>query len=243
MAERCLEICVDDPRGLEVACNAGADRIELCAALALGGLTPSPGLMAHAVDCPVPVYVMIRPRAGDFVYTPDEVRTMLADIERVHSFGLDGVVLGASLPDGRLDASVLGVLCSAAQGMGKTLHRAFDLVPDLGEALDIAVALGFERVLTSGGQRNVLHGLKALERIVALAGERITIMPGSGVTPANIGLILDSLDVREVHASASVDRGPVAGRAMELGFESADRRLTDGATVAALKQALCLPRD
>jgi copper homeostasis protein len=146
-----LEICVADAASLEAAIEGGADRIELCSALELGGLTPSPGLMRLAAQAPIPVYAMIRPRAGDFVFSAREGEIMLADIEAVGGAGLAGVVLGASLPDGRLDEALLSRLHGHARGLGTTLHRAFDLVPDRPAALEAAIALGFERILTSGG--------------------------------------------------------------------------------------------
>ena len=112
-----LEVCVDDAAGIAAAVEGGADRIELCAALGVGGLTPSAGLIALAADVALPVMAMIRPRAGDFVWAEDEVRAMLAEIEAVRGAGLAGLVIGASLPDGRLDARVLSRLVEAAQGV------------------------------------------------------------------------------------------------------------------------------
>ena len=119
-----LEVCVDDALGLAEALAGGANRVELCAALAVGGLTPSVGLMALAARCGVPVMAMIRPRTGDFVYSPAEVSVMRADIQAVRQAGLAGVVIGASLTDGRLDPVVLADLMAGAQEMDVTLHRA-----------------------------------------------------------------------------------------------------------------------
>ena len=126
-----IEVCVDSAASLSAAVAGGADRVELCAALALGGLTPSAGFMAQAAGYGVPVLAMIRPRAGDFVFSTDEVAQMLTDIAAARAAGLAGVVLGASLPDGRLDRDMLAQLMRAAKGMDCTLHRAFDLTPDL----------------------------------------------------------------------------------------------------------------
>ncbi len=147
-----LEVCVGDPESLIAAIEGGADRIELCSALELGGLTPTPGLMALAARAPVPVYAMVRPRGGDFVFSSSEREAMRADIAGVRAAGLAGVVLGAS-PDGTLDGETLADLVQASAGLGTTLHRAFDLVPDIGDAVETAVALGFERILTSGRPR------------------------------------------------------------------------------------------
>jgi len=140
MADILLEVCVDDIAGLEAAIEGGADRIELCSALALGGLTPSPGLMSAAQRSPVPCYAMIRPRAGGFVYSAAEIDIMTNDIYFAASSGLAGVVFGASLPDGRLDAETLITLSNAIGSMPRTLHRAFDLVPDMAEAIRLDVS-------------------------------------------------------------------------------------------------------
>lgn len=131
-----LEVCVDDPEGLSAALEGGAERIELCGALALGGLTPSPGLMAIAARASVPVFAMIRPRAGGFVYTEAEIEVALADIAAVRRAGLAGIVLGVTLPDGRLDRAAISRLRDAADGLPMVLHRAIDVTPDIEEALE-----------------------------------------------------------------------------------------------------------
>ncbi|MGL5010398.1 MAG: copper homeostasis protein CutC, partial [Paracoccaceae bacterium] len=140
MADILIEICVDDAPGLAAAIAGGADRIELCAALALGGLTPSAGFRQHAASAPIPVYPMIRPRPGDFTFTDAEITLMEHDIVTARSLGLAGVVLGASHPDGTLDTNTLARLITAAGPLGLTLHRAFDLTPDPIAALDTAIS-------------------------------------------------------------------------------------------------------
>lgn len=227
---------MDSAGGLAQAVAGGADRIELCAALALGGLTPSVGLIAAAARCGVPVVAMIRPRAGDFVWSGAEVAMMEAEIAAVRAAGLAGVVLGASLPDGRLDAQVLRRLVAAAQGLERVLHRCFDLAPDLEEALERAVGLGFHRILTSGGAITAEAGAARIASLLARAAGRITVMPGSGVTPANGGL-LKGLGIAEIHASCSVSI-PVSGRAVEMGFAPPVLRRTDAEAVRALRRAL-----
>lgn len=229
-----LEVCVDSVAGVEAAVAGGADRIELCAALEVGGLTPSVGLMRVAAGCGVPVYAMIRPRAGDFVFAGAEVAAMLADIDAAREAGLAGVVLGASLPDGRLDAAILQRLVDRAQGMGLTLHRAFDLVPELGEAVEVAVRLGFERILTSGQAETAVAGVGVLEQVFALAAGRIAVMPGGGVSAETVGILRDRLALREVHGSCSVVvQGE--GRVQALGFNGPRLRRTDAGRVRALK--------
>ena len=231
-----LEVCVDTAEGLAEAVAGGADRIELCAALALGGLTPSAGLIALAVRCGVPVVAMIRPRAGDFVWSETEVDMMEAEIAAMRAAGLHGVVLGASYPDGRLDLDVLRRLVAASAGMELVLHRAIDLTPDMGAALEEAVALGFHRILTSGGEVTAEAGAARIAALVAQAAGRITVMPGSGVNPQNAAA-LKGLGISELHASCSAQT-PVTGRAVEMGFAPPVQRQTHADAVRALKTAL-----
>lgn len=238
MHEILLEVCVDDAEGLAAAVAGGADRIELCSALAVGGLTPSAGLMAHAKPPPVPVYAMIRPRPGDFVFAQTELDIMRHDIDAARAANLAGVVLGASRPDGRLDTRILTKLAGHAAGLGMTLHRAFDLVPDFGEAISLAADLGFERILTSGGARSAPEAVDTLVELIELAAGRLSIMPGSGLTPETIGAILPRLAVTEVHASCSVREPAKNRRAIELGFAPPERRRTDEATVRTMKERL-----
>ena len=231
-----LEVCVDTAAGLAEAVAGGADRIELCAALALGGLTPSAGLIAMAAGCPVTVMVMIRPRAGDFVWTEAEVGMMEAEIAAARAAGLAGVVLGASLADGRLDVAILRRLVAAAVGMDLTLHRAFDLAPDMGAALEQAVGLGFRRVLTSGGEKTAEAGAVRIAALVTQAAGRISIMPGSGVNPANARM-LKGLGIAELHASCS-SQYQTTGKLVDLGFGSSVVRQTSADAVRALRRAI-----
>ncbi|KPF46115.1 copper homeostasis protein CutC [Rhizobium sp. AAP43] len=232
-----LEICVDDAEGLQAAVRGGADRIELCSALDAGGLTPSAGLMHLAARQPLPVHALIRPRSGDFHYQASEIDIILDDIRVAKEVGLAGVVIGAAQTDGRLDPAVLESLVDAASGMDLTLHRAFDLAPDLTQALDLAIALGFKRILTSGGARHAVTGLAELSRIAAAAAGRISIMPGGGVRPENAAAFLSIPGIVELHASCSQPVA-VAARLVEFGFESRDRRRTDEETVRQLKQEM-----
>ncbi|MFN0113105.1 MAG: copper homeostasis protein CutC [Paracoccaceae bacterium] len=232
-----LEVCVDSVEGMLAAVRGGADRIELCSALEVGGLTPSFGQMRAAAGVAVAVHALIRSRAGDFVFGPDEVAAMVADIGAARAAGLAGVVIGASLPDGRLDAASLGAMKAAAAGMSVTLHRAFDLVPDFAGAVEVAAGLGLDRILTSGGAVGAPGGAEALARIVAMARGRVGIMPGAGITAANVGDLLARVRVGEVHSSCS---GAIVldARAVALGFGAAERLVTSEAEVRALKAAL-----
>lgn len=235
-----LEVCVDTVHGLAAALAGGADRIELCAALDVGGLTPSAGLMRAAAASPVPVVAMIRPRAGDFVYDAAECAVMLADIDAVHAAGLQGVVLGASSIDGRLDHRTLQTLLAHARqrGLTCTLHRAIDLCPDLAEATRTAVGLGFDRILTSGGAPTAGEGIDQLARCFAQAAGALVVMPGAGVNADTIAALRTRLPLTDVHASCAVSIASVDARALAFGFESNTRRQTSRDQVAALKSAL-----
>ncbi|SER79680.1 copper homeostasis protein CutC [Rhizobium sp. NFR03] len=237
MSSVLLEVCVDDAAGLLAAVEGGADRIELCSALSLGGLTPTEGLMQLAGRMAVPVYAMIRPRAGDFIFDETEIAMMEAEIDAAREAGLAGVVLGASLADRSLDAACLARLVRRAGDMGRTLHRAFDLVPDQAAALETAVDLGFERILTSGGGKTAAEGIVSIADLVGRAGGRLSIMPGSGVTLATVAPLLGT-GVSEVHASCSSPVPTADSRLVELGFAPETARRTDAGIVRALKAAL-----
>ena len=228
-----LEVCVDDALGLAEAVAGGADRVELCAALGLGGLTPSVGLMAVAAGCGVPVMAMIRPRAGGFEFGAAEVAVMKADIRAVRAAGLAGVVLGATRGD-RLDEAVLRELVAEAAGLDLTLHRAVDLVGDVEAAVEVAVRLGFRRVLSSGGARVAHEGIGRLGEMMRAADGRLSVMPGSGVSVESWHVLV-GLGVREVHASCSV---AVGGKVDAFGFVTGGERRTDAGRVAALKAVL-----
>ncbi len=231
-----LEVCVDDALGLAEAVAGGADRVELCSALALGGLTPSAGMMALAAGCGVPCFPIIRPRAGNFVYSAADVTVMRGDIRAARAAGLPGVVLGASKLGGALDTAVLADLVAEAQGLDLTLHRAVDLCAHVEEAVEQAVALGFSRILSSGGAQTAAQGVARLAQMFRVAAGRLVVMPGSGVSLETLP-ILRALPLREVHASCAVAL-PVGGKALEFGFQSASDKRTDRAKVAALKAAL-----
>ncbi len=198
-----LEVCVDSLEGAQAAVRGGADRIELCSSLAEGGLTPSYGLMQAAAALPIPCMAMIRPRSGNFQFQPSDVDVMLADIDAARAAGLTGVVLGAQAENGGLDLEILSRLCSHAQGLSCTLHRVIDVVSDPLKAIDDAVALGFERVLTSGGQLTAIGGLHTIAVMHKHANGRLSIMPGSGLHGGNVVNVL-ATGVSEVHASCSI---------------------------------------
>lgn len=237
-----IEICVDSAKGLADAIAGGADRIELCSALALGGLTPTPGLIALAADCGVPVRAMIRPRQGTFVFEAGDRETMIRDIDAVRAAGLRGIVMGALTAEGGLDVPLLEALVARAQGLEVTLHRVVDLLPDPLAALDVAARLGIDTILTSGGARTAAEGADMIKEMRERAGDRIEILAGSGVRASNAAALVAATGVRSVHASASTERADALAREIKLGFASPASRTTDPNEVAALVAAL-RPRD
>jgi len=233
-----LEVCVDSARGLAAAIEGGANRIELCSALELGGLTPVAGMMKAAAAAPIPVYAMIRPHAGPFIFDAGDEAAMMADIDAVRAFGLAGVVIGANRPDGSLDLPLIQRLKAHAAGLGSTLHRAFDLVSDPDAALQQAIELGCERILTSGCVPKAMDGLETLKHLAAKAAGQISIMPGSGVRPSNAAEILRATGAHEIHGSCS---SPVASqdpRAVAFGFEAPSSNQTDTGIVRQMRQVI-----
>ncbi|MBV6657484.1 MAG: copper homeostasis protein CutC [Devosiaceae bacterium] len=229
-----LEVCVDTLEGAHAAVQGGAGRIELCSSLSEGGLTPSAGLMRAAVRLPVPVYAMIRPRSGLFAFSRDELAIMLDDIAAARAAGLAGVVLGVQDATGGLDDDVLAQLVGAAGDMGKTLHRVIDVVPDPLAALDQAIALGFDRVLTSGAQPLAPDGAELIAAMVTRAAGRLNVMPGCGLLPENVAQVVAKTGASEVHAAcqrrvpgdpAFSDFDPPGGR-FETSAEEVSRMVT-----------------
>jgi copper homeostasis protein len=203
------EICVDSIAGVRAARSEGAGRVELCADLLEGGITPSRGMLREArkIDG-IALSVMIRPRGGDFLYDDDEFAVMEADIEAAKAERADGVVIGLLRADGMIDAERTRTLIDRARPLSVTFHRAFDMTPNPFEALDTLISLGADRVLTSGQEATVLEGLPLIAELLGPAGDRIIVMPGGGITPRNIGRILAAISPRELHFAALE---PVAG--------------------------------
>ncbi len=239
-----LEICIDSMAGCDAAIVGGAQRIELCGALSVGGLTPSPGLVAQVVETARPagvrVHAMVRPRAGDFAYDAHEVATALADAHALIAAGVDGLVFGA-VRDGALDMGTLRDWVAAVRDLRPaidlTLHRAVDLLPDPVAAVAPAVALGFDRILTSGGAVKAIDGAMTIAAMRTRAAGRIAVMPGSGVRPENVARLIAATGATEVHGSAGVPMPQDDAKVVALGFAAPLAR-TDRATVAALRSAI-----
>lgn len=203
MSGRLLEVAANSVASARAAQAGGAGRVELCAALEVGGLTPSHGMIALAREClDIAVYVLVRPRAGDFVYVEAEIETMRRDIEACAALGCDGVVIGALDARGAVDTPTCRALLECVGGMGATFHRAFDLAVDQPAALETVAALGCERVLTSGGQPDALRGAARIRELVTQARGRLVVMPGAGIHSGNILDVARLAGAREFHASA-----------------------------------------
>ncbi len=197
-----MEGCVDSYASCAAACQGGADRLELCANLAIGGTTPSPSLFQMVKrDFPVPINVLIRPRFGDFLYSGPELEEMREDIRRFRDLGANGVVIGVLTPEGDLDRDAMACLMDHAGQMDVTLHRAFDMTRDPFAALEEAVRLGCRTVLTSGQARNALAGTAVLRQLLLQAAGRIDIMAGCGVKPENIRRIYEETGIRVFHGT------------------------------------------
>ncbi|NWJ03410.1 CUTC protein, partial [Crypturellus undulatus] len=196
-----MEVCVDSVESALNAERGGAGRIELCAGLVEGGTTPSMGLLQVVKQCVrVPVFVMIRPRGGDFLYSDREVEVMKADIRLAKLHGADGLVLGALTEDGRVDTELCTALLAVCRPLPVTFHRAFDMVHDPLVALETLISLGFERVLTSGCDSSALEGLSLIKRLAEQVGRFF--LPGGGITERNLQRILEGSGASEFHCSA-----------------------------------------
>lgn len=195
-----VEACVQTLAGATAAERAGAGRIELCADLARGGVTPSAGLIRMVRGrVRIPLQVLIRPRAGDFVYDDCEIAAMLLDIREARRGGADGVVLGALTRENVVDREVTARLAAAARPLAITFHRAIDQTSDLGAAVTTLVELGIERALTSGGAQTAEAGIPRLRRLVDTFGSTVTIMAGGSVRSPNARHICRESGVSEVH--------------------------------------------
>lgn len=240
MARRLLEIASNSVASALAAQQGGADRVELFDNLAEGGTTPSYGSIAVAREqLRIPLFVLIRARPGDFHYGALEAEIMLRDIEQCRQLGCDGVVIGALDAEGGIDMPLCRTLVQAAGPMQVTFHRAFDAARDLPGALEQVIALGCQRVLTSGGQGSAEAGAEVLASLVARADGRVRVMAGAGLNAGNIAAVADRSGCQELHASAkAVQRSTMRHHNPALIGLSPDWTGTGTATVAALRAAI-----
>lgn len=235
-----LEICIDSIESAVAAKQGGADRLEVCSALAVGGLTPSLGLVQQCVaETQLPVMMMIRPHEGGFYYQDKVIETMIRDIAIARSLGIEGIVLGALTKDGEIHQQHCQRLKQAAGSIKVTFHRAFDLVANPISSLDQIIELGFDRLLTSGQAATAADGTKLIRQLQERANGQITIMAGAGINPKNAKPIVAGTGVCELHASASVP-GKVSDHlpAQQWLVLGACRSSTDSETVRAIKESL-----
>ncbi|UFU07280.1 copper homeostasis protein CutC [Ruania halotolerans] len=232
-----FELAVQDVAGIQIGQAVGADRIELCTALATGGLTPSRALVEAAAESQVPVHVLIRPRAGGFGYDAAERHLMVADARRAVEAGASGVVVGA-LIDGEVDREFVRAVLDVAPEV--TFHRAFDALSDRNRGLETLIGLGVRRVLTSGGGRCAVDALDALASLVDRAEGEIEVMAGAGISASNVVQVA-ATGVAAVHASAKKrvqdDLALSLGSAGGSGYETTDEQAA-GAIVAALRRGV-----
>jgi copper homeostasis protein len=199
-----LEISVESVKAAMAAERGGADRVELCGHLSVGGITPGVRFLRTARNqVHIPVFAMIRPRRGDFVYSDSEFATMKDDIDTAKRLGLNGVVLGILKQDRQVDVQRTRELVELARPLPVTFHRAFDESADLRQALEDVMRSGAKRILTSGGARSAPEGSAVLAELIEAAGERIVIIPGAGISAANIAEVARRTKAREFHSGLS----------------------------------------
>ena len=206
--KRIFEVCTGNLASVIAAVEGGAERIELCSALSLDGLTPSIGLLKYVRQTfpLLKIHVLIRSCEGGFVYSKDDLDTMLLDIYETSSYA-DGIVCGALTPDGDIDTEALRLMVEASEGKPFTFHRAFDRCRNPQKALEQIIEAGCKRILTSGQQASAEQGIPLLHELNKQANGRIIIMPGGGVNEKNARLILDQTGCIEIHGSCSSGSG------------------------------------
>ncbi|WP_290452694.1 copper homeostasis protein CutC [uncultured Muribaculum sp.] len=212
MKHSILEVCADSLNAVSEAVAGGAARVELCRNLDVDGLTPDENTIKEAMFLvqqagkPLKIMVLIRPRPGNFVYSDAEKQIMAHSIEKACSIGVHGVVIGSLNADGTIDAEWIKAMSSLAHshGLQVTFHRAFDHVTNFAQALETLISIGVDRVLTSGGLPSAMEGAGTLSKLVSLAGNRIIIMPGAGITSENIASIRQKTAANEFHGSCRI---------------------------------------
>jgi copper homeostasis protein len=198
-----IEVCVDSVESAIAAQRGGADRVELCTNLLDGGTTPSSGAIEMArKNLSIPLHILIRPRSGDFLYSETDLAVMKRDIAMAKRLGADGIAIGMLSREGAVDTQRTRESIETARPLSVTFHRAFDMSRDPFQSLEDLIALGVDRVLTSGQEATVVEGLLVLERLVKLAGTRIRVMAGGGLTEHNVKTVVSGAGVRELHFTA-----------------------------------------
>lgn len=223
---RTIEVCCSSLTEAREAEAGGAARIELCAAISCGGVTPSHGTIKRVMEAglKLKVNVLIRAREGGFHYTEDEIDTMCRDIEFCRQTGVHGVVIGALTEQGDIDINTCRRMIAAAKGLSVTFHRAFDICRDPHIALEQIIAIGCNRLLTSGQQGSAEQGAELIAELNRRAQGRIIIMPGAGINPHNIATIEQKTAATEFHSTAAVDSPDTAYRGYAVSFTANPQR-------------------
>lgn len=202
-----LEVCVDSTSSALAAVRGGADRIELCGNLMIGGTTPSPCLFQHIRKyTDIRTHILIRPRFGDFCYSDDEFSVMLEEVKQFKALGAEGIVIGILNQDGSLNISQMEQLVEQAEGMSITLHRAFDVCKDPFKIMEQAIHLGIDTILTSGQANTCLEGKERIRELAAASRGNIRIMAGAGMSAEIIAELFDYTRVSDYHMSGKITR-------------------------------------
>lgn len=239
-----VEICANSAESCKIAQEGGADRVELCAAMPEGGTTPSAGEIMTARNLlteGTKLHIMIRPRGGDFVYSPLEIESMIHDIDMAHDLLADGVVFGCLTNEGNIDDHLMTKLIRRARGMSVTFHRAFDMCRNPSEALIELIDLGVDRVLSSGQRATAEEGIPLLRRLQEQAAGRLTIMAGCGVNEENIAKIAAETGIREFHFSGRVhvpSSMKFKNEAVSMGNSSSNEYMKDQTSLEKVRNTI-----
>ena len=198
-----LEICANSYQSAINAQKAGADRIEICSELSVGGITPSYGLLKKiSKEITIPIHVLIRPRSGDFYYSEDELEIIKQDIKLCKELGFNGIISGVLNKDNSININATKELVELSKPLTFTFHRAFDCVSNPKQSLEDLIEIGVDRILTSGLKQKAEHGIETLKELHQLAKNKVIIIPGSGINATNIHLFKEN-GFKEIHTSAS----------------------------------------
>lgn len=240
-----LEVSIEGVDGLLVAQENGADRVELCASVLQGGITPSVGMVREALrQARIPVFVIVRPRGGDFLYSEAEFESMRQDVMALKDLGVPGVVTGCLTAGGEVDEQRTAELLRLARPMSFTFHRAFDMVRDPVQALEVLIGLGVDRLLTSGQRGTAVEGLTNLKHLGQVANGRIIVMPCGSIRAANVGQVCRETGLWEVHfaahtteSSAMTYRNPQVAMGLTDQDHEYIKTVTDPTTVRSMVEA------
>ncbi|WP_026775092.1 copper homeostasis protein CutC [Polaribacter sp. Hel_I_88] len=228
-----LEICANSYQSAINAQNAGADRIELCSELSVGGVTPSYGLLKKiSEEITIPVNVLIRPRSGDFCYTDDEFEQMKIDIQLCKELGFNGIVSGVLNSDNSIDIKRTRALIELSKPLSFTFHRAFDCVSNPKESLQILINLKVDKILTSGLQEKAENGIQLLIDLQKIAKDKLIILPGSGINPRNAHVFKEA-GFKEIHTSATKEI-----RNSNVFFDSTKQTVSDTKTIQKILKVI-----